>query len=411
MKQEPHIVFVTTSNLATNPRLVKEVELAVSLSYKVSIIDFHFRNWSLSLNNEIMKRLDNHVNVIEVSAERQSFFPWVYSSILQLVCKWLVKTGWQHPFLLSQALQKRTVLLILALKKITRQVDLLVAHNPGSFYPVSQYAYKRNIPFGIDVEDYHPGESNNRTESGWMRKLMQCVIPKANYIPAAAPLIMEEIKKDCNNIIPASAVVLNYFPSSEFTTPSTTIEDKLKLVWFSQYIAAGRGLEALLPVIKEFSTSAELHLYGQLDPDFQQKHLAAISNVIVHDPLPQQELHASLSKYDVGIALEDVNSNYNRDICITNKLLAYHQSGLYILASSTKAQKLFMEEHPKHGKCIQATTESLNSILLELINSKHIIRSESINRFLTARSVSSEKEVGQISKIWTEVLLKRSHVI
>jgi hypothetical protein len=403
MKDEPHIVFVTTSNLATNPRLVKELELAFSLSYKVTVIAFHFENWSSSINSEIKKGFENKMRLIEISAERKPFLTWTWSSGLQIAAKVLAKLGVKHPFILSQALQKRSILLLYALKKIAEPVHLLVAHNPGSFFPVQRYAKKWGAPYGIDVEDYHPGETNDQAAAGWMRKLMQQTMKQADYITAAAPLILEEIKNDCKDQLPFSTVVLNYFSSSEFQPPKSSGDAMLKLVWFSQHIAQGRGLELLVQAVKEFPGSVELHLYGELNTQFEKRYLSDLPHVIVHTPLPQQLLHKELAMYDVGIALEDAASNYNREICITNKLLAYHQSGLYILASDTKAQKAFLAQHPQHGQYVSTSVAELIGAIQNLLNRKWDIRSGAAQRFNAAAAFSADNEVSTIKKFWISV--------
>ena len=112
------------------------------------------------------------------------------------------------------------------------------------------------------------------------------------------------------------------------------IEGPLRLVWFSQNISAGRGLEYILPPLKKFVGTIELHLFGNLDGAFYEAHLKPMKNVFIHEPLPQKKLHNNLSNYDVGLALE-IATDRNRDICLTNKLLAYFQAGLFVFASDT----------------------------------------------------------------------------
>ncbi|MFY7839487.1 MAG: hypothetical protein ACOVP7_04380 [Lacibacter sp.] len=411
MSQSGYITFVTTSNLATNPRLIKEVDRAVALSYNVTIVAFHFNNWSLPLNEEIKKRLADKVTLIEVPAGRKPLLPWAVSTLLQITCKAFVKAGLQNSFALSQALQKRSLLLIQALKKLKQKPTLMIAHNPGSFYPVMQYAQKEKIPFGIDVEDYHPGETNDAVAGGQMRKLMQQTIQHAAYVSAAAPLILEEVKKDCADELPVSRVVLNYFSSTEFQQPQVSAVTALRLVWFSQYIAEGRGLELLLEAIKDFSTTVELHLYGHLHAAFQQQYLEKAHNVFVHAPLTQQQLHTELAGYDVGVALENAGANYNRDICITNKLLAYYQAGLYILASQTKAQKDFVEQKTKHGVCVTVTAQNLAGVIQQLVNEKQSIRTGAAERFRAASAFSAENEILQLSTTWSNIVANRPYAV
>lgn len=401
----PHILFVTTSNLATNPRLVKEVELAISLSYRVSILAFRFDNWSAPLNETIRERLRGKADIIEIPAGRSPFFPWFVSSLLHVLCMLLAKTGVTAPFVLSQALQKRTMLLMCSLKKISGSVDLVVAHNPGSFYPVMRMAQKRYIPYGIDVEDYHPGETNDPVAAAWIRSLMVHTIARAAYITAAAPLIMEYVQRDCSGVLPASQVVLNYFPANEFQPPiALQPAAPLRLVWFSQYIAAGRGLQLVIEAIRGMS-DIELHLYGHPNPAFQKSMLESNPVIFIHGPLPQKDLHSQLARYDVGLALEQPASNLNRDLCITNKILAYLQSGLYILATNTSAQIAFLSNHPNSGRVIPPVVADLRHQILHLVQIRVEIRKDACNRFKSGNRESVNNELDALGSLWKSVIL------
>ncbi len=63
------ILFLTTHNLATNPRLLKEVELALANGNAVELICFEFNNWSYHLNEELKTRLSN-VKIHTINAGR-----------------------------------------------------------------------------------------------------------------------------------------------------------------------------------------------------------------------------------------------------------------------------------------------------------------------------------------------------
>ncbi|MEJ8816959.1 hypothetical protein [Lacibacter sp. H407] len=404
------IVFVTTSSLATNPRLVKEVELAVSLGYSVVVVAFSFENWSRPLNDRLKKRFGDAVKLVEISADRKPFIPWLISTVTQIVCKGLVWLGVRTKPILSQALQKRTILLLYVLRRLQGKADLVVAHNPGSFYPVQYYAQKHHIPFGVDVEDYHPGEYTDERSRQRMKELIQATLPYASYITTAAPLILKEVQKDCNGSLKQIATVLNYFEAAEFVAPVAVSEHRFRFVWFSQHIAAGRGLEQLLRAIGSFANEAELHLYGHLDGAFFHSHIQHVVNVVVHKPLAQYELHALLGSYDVGVALEDAASNENRDLCITNKLLAYYQAGLFLFASNTKAQIDFLSQNPGHGIITQLSTEVLEKGIRQLINCKKEIRQQALTRFMNASSFSSDLELMYVSNQWMRVLSSNQYL-
>ena len=394
MKQQ-QILFVTTSNMATNPRLVKEVALALSLHYKVTVIAFIFNNWSKPLNDSIKKQLGSTVNWIEISGDRKPFFPWLFSSLLQSICKKLVSLNLYNTAIISQALQKRSVLISQALKKCSKdKIDLIVAHNPGAFYPVYSFAQKNQIPFGIDVEDYHPGEYKEDVTIKQYKNLFKNILPKANYITHAAAPIGEEVLKDTfyqGTILE----VLNAFPNKEFEaiTPIQKNTGILKIVWFSQHISKGRGLDELLQnwhSLKDLSI--ELHLIGALDPSMNV-WIDGFKNIIIHSPMTQSELHQFLLSCDVGLALEDKFSNYNRDLCITNKIIAYYQAGLSIIATDTLGQQSFFKRYQPNGSII--APDELIKTIQELNPSMFINKAQP--------QLNWETESKKLQTLWEQV--------
>ena len=362
-----------------------------------------FDNWSKNNNEKIKQGLVPHIHYYEVPGNRSPFLPWLLSSFLFSLSKLLLVIFPKNIHLLSVCSNKRSWLIVQHLGKIKEKVHLVIAHNQGSFYPAKKFAKQHQIPFGIDLEDYHPGETNEKREAENLKLLLKNVLPEAAYITAASPLILKETQKDVPHLSCVPEVVLNYFSETEFIAPEQKDAQKLKLVWFSQNIAQGRGLEEIIPVIQK-SNDFELHLYGNAEPDFYINRLEGKQNIYVHEPLQQADLHKALSLYDVGLAIEKASSNYNRDICLTNKLLAYFQSGLYVLASNTSAQIQFMNEHPEQGMVTSLETEAFQQSLMELLNNKNSIRSQAGNRFCYAGNYSWERESQKLTKTWKHIL-------
>ena len=345
-----------------------------------------------------------HITYYPVSGDRKPFIPWLVSSFLFSAAGILLYVFKSNVRLLSIGSNKRSWLLIDALSKIKGTIHLVVAHNPGSFYPAQCFAQQNNISFGIDLEDYHPGETNDATASERMRRLNQAILPKADYISVASPLIASYSKEDLEAPPKKELLILNYFAADEFLAPQIKeAGTALTLVWFSQNISHGRGLEELIPVLQTIDDVA-LHLYGHMDEGFYETWLKGRNNIIVHAALAQAALHKELHKYDIGLALERPASNLNRDLCITNKILAYYQAGLYILASSTSAQDAFIQEHPDAGKICGLHQENLTATLRRMISGKMEIRAAAATRFEKARKHNWETASGTLLNTWNQVL-------
>jgi hypothetical protein len=397
-----NILFLSTHNLATNPRLVKEIELALMHGFKVTVLCCGFNNWSFDNNERLKKVLLPKINYQEIAATRKPFAAWFLSSVLFQLSAFLLKFLPGNVFWLSVRSNKRSWLLMIALQKMKYKADLVIAHNPGSFYPAMRYAQKRNIAYGIDLEDYHPGETNDPDMQRVLKQLQQRTLPAAWYVSAASPLIAEYVNADLSNPLPEVLELLNYFDKEEFVQPVPNQSSQLQLVWFSQNIAGGRGLEEILPVVKK-NQHVLLHLYGHLQEDFYRSHLVGIPNILIHAAMPQGMLHKELSKYDVGLALEKPGSNLNRDICVTNKILAYQQAGLYILASYTKAQESFIQKNLNVGVLTAMGEANLERATQQIIQNKNTIRSERLLRYQQARNKNWASESAKLLEQWKKL--------
>ncbi|RYG07279.1 MAG: hypothetical protein EOO07_27695, partial [Chitinophagaceae bacterium] len=370
-----NILFISTLNLASNPRLVKEVRLAIASGYSVSVVCFTFENWSKKINEALLSELKG-VQWILLSGNQRPFLPWLASVLEEKICRIFAKTGTRNKRILASAISRRNRLLLFALSRVHR-ADLVVGHNPGAIYATFRAAQYFNCRSGFDVEDYHPGEGQNMNMHAFSRRLMKECLPSMNYVSFAAPLILQAVRNDLEKENPNWLTVQNYFPEREFIVPNQTF-GPLKLVWFSQHIAFGRGLEHILPLLPAFEREIEFHLYGELDPVFYNVYLKDLENVKVNLPVTQKELHHNLSYYDVGLALE-LPVDVNRDLCITNKLLAYCQAGLYVWATPTSAQVEFFNHNIGLGITSNVLDRTeVEKTLIKLVEQK-VVDSHQIN--------------------------------
>lgn len=383
------ILFITTHNLAANPRLVKEIQLAVDNGFSVEVVCFVFRNWSFDANKILIEQFSSlGVQFHCIEAGREAKLNWLRSAIKEKYNRFIAGVFNLKGAGLSVAVSRRSILLQKAIQKI-KSADLVIGHNPGALYPTFYASKKFNCKAGFDVEDYHPGEGNNPFLQKLTKQLMQELLPKMDYVSFASPLIKEEVKKDLGTEGKNWFTLLNYFPSMEFVAPAP-IEGPLKLVWFSQNISFNRGLEQLIPVLKN-NEQVELHLFGNCDEEFKIQWFLEINNIVLHSSLPQAQLHKQLANFDIGLALEP-GKDLNNELAISNKMLAYFQAGLYILASNTKAQSRFMNEYTGHGNVTTLQPGELQIVIQKLVESKQQIRAMANHRFSNAQQFNWEAE-------------------
>lgn len=393
------ILFLTTHNLASNPRLVKEIRLAITNQFETEVICFEFKNWSYDLNLNIKKELEaSGVKLHILPAGRVPFLRWLISVLAEASAKILLHLFPCQLFLLAQGISRRTMLLVGALKKVNCP-HLVIGHNPGALYPTYLAGKKFKCKTGFDAEDYHPGESNNKKMQRRCKSLMNAILPQFSYVSFASPLIKEAFVKDVNITIKNWIVVMNYFISSDFPKSSVSKSDVIKLVWFSQNISYGRGLELILPVLEIYKAEVELHLIGNMDIAFYDEYLSRYSNVINHKAQPQSILHRNLCGFDIGLALEP-SKDINNQLAVSNKMLAYLQAGLFVLATTTPAQVNIQKSFPNHVLLTEYSLDKLLIAVKHLIDTMVNIREKQSERYNKMNNINWESESQQLSKIW-----------
>lgn len=404
------ILFLTSTNLAANPRLVKELRLAVQEGFAATVIEFRLGNWSDKMTDELKQEFAAVV-FIELSALRRPFLSWFSSSLLEKVCS-MLPVGMMNTSMLSIGISKRSWLLLRQLRETQGPYDWVIAHNPAAFYPAMWFAKKINAALGIDVEDYHPGETNDVKASEKMKELMRKVLPSATYCSYAAPFIMKYVERDIAELKDGqNRLVNNVFSAHDFSVQ--VVEQagnrKLSFVWFSQFVDYGRGLEQLLPVLDKFSESIELTLIGSVNPLFSDRELAHRNYVTCLPSMSQAALHQQLQHYDIGLAVEDMHANANRNICLTNKLWAFFQAGLYLLATPTDAQRYFLEQHPLHGELLlQGQTDHVINGLVQRKEELFALKSK---RYQQAFRLNWEKESRIILTEWNKTKLRTTDAV
>lgn len=218
------LLFITTSSLAANPRLVKEFE-TLKEHYHCFVICFKHKDWSLEPSEGIKQR-NRDVNFVEIDR---------HSSIYQtLVSKFLHKTaiifnGWFSKKLAvcAYASNDKSYQLYMETMALAKTHDFhrVIAHNLGAFYPALKVSRRYNVPLQLDIEDFYPGEAvyyNEGREQQNRMNLMSISFGAADYITYASEGIYLECEKHFTvNSKTKKVVLINAFNASDFIEPKT----------------------------------------------------------------------------------------------------------------------------------------------------------------------------------------------
>lgn len=396
------ILFLSTHNFATNPRFVKEVKLALDKGFEVEIICFEFNNWSYSFNQQLKEQL-SAAKITIIPANRRPFWPWISSVLTEQTNRFLGKLLPLNGKRLSQAVSRRSNLLIREIRKKKGPYDLVVGHNPGALFPAWFAGNLFNCNSGFDIEDYHPGEGINPHEQALTKKLIGLYLPKMDYVTFAAPLMRKRTKEDIGLEGKNWVDVLNFFPKDEFTYDSNNKDGKLKIVWFSQNVNYNRGLEQVIPVLKNFQDQIELTLIGNKKEPFFSEYVAKSPWVKYLSPMSQKDLHQAMNAFDIGLAIEP-GKDHNNTISLANKLITYFQAGLFVLASNTPSHVDFFSKFVEHGIATSLLEENLEKVFTGLSNNRIQIRKNAVIRNGNVQNRCWENEAKKLTAVWEAVV-------
>jgi len=404
MSRKPlKIIFLTSTNLASNPRCLKEIELANEMGYSVTLFAFDIPNWTRSVEKEIKLRL-NKIEYYSLQTAKKPLIPWLIYSLAAKGAKLLYKSGWKSTLISAAVTDKRSLVLLSALRKKKPSGDLIIAHNPGAFYPAWWLSKKTGIPFAIDIEDFHPGENNGLLVQHAVTRVMKTTLLDACYVSFASPMIRENTLSMFKERLLHALLINNVFSSREFPRPKSADEDtetRLKLVWFSQHISFKRGLDEILPLLQPFGECLQLTLIGNIDLNFKSAVLDQYKFITIKDPMPQEILNAELGNHDIGLALESNNTDENRKICLTNKIWAYLQAGLYIWANNTPAQVQFANEFLHHTSIINLNNkETVIAVVKKTLEMLPQVRNAKRVRWEVNEKICWEAEKKILIKQW-----------
>ena len=389
------ILFITTSSLASNPRLTKEIN-CLSKRFDCYVVSFYHNDWTYPLTIDFQKTYSD-VKFYTINRTKLTLLRFI-SKILHLISIQLNTIFKNQLCIQSFASNDKIFDLIFFTFFIVRNQKFtkVIAHNLGAFYPAYLFCNYHKISLQLDIEDYHPGEKtyfNHKYEINNRLNIMQNCMNKASAITYASKGIYLKCKEIFNiNPLTHHETIINSFPLVDFKETISKNDNMINCVWFSQHISHGRGIDELFKVAEKIP-NYNFHLIGNKNRDFLSKFDLS-PNIYFHEAMEQKELHQFICKMDIGLALEDESADENRSICLTNKIITYAQAGLYVIATDTFGQRDFLTNlNYKTGEIIQTNLYTS----LKTINLNDLVGKE--KRRILAQSFSWEKECEKIIKL------------
>jgi glycosyltransferase involved in cell wall biosynthesis len=339
------VCIVTSGNVSTSPRVVKEADALCAAGHEVRVVAVDAladngerdlavmagRAWALERIN--LRRGDGI-----------GFFHRATGAAWRVVAR---QAG-----LADRWVSRYMGLFIRAV--VARPADLVIGHTLAGL-PVAVLAAERlGARAGFDIEDFHSGElpagPRYDAERAIVTDVERRYLPRCARVTASSRGIADAIASRYG--IARPHVVLNTFPRAE-RAPSTSASASsasassgsgrpLSLYWYSQVIGPGRGIEDAVAAVGLLDSRVQLYLRGTLDPAFASE-VVGRPNVVILPPVPPPELVARAAEQDIGLALEQPVTE-NRALCVTNKIFTYMLAGLAVAATDTPGQREILME-------------------------------------------------------------------
>lgn len=334
------ICIVTSGQLGSNPRVVKEADALVEAGYEVTVVCTRVAAFVEPRDQAVMARA--RFAVQRVRFDRA--LPRRLARIRQEAARMLFRMGFGDRFD-GMALSAMTPALASATCRVP--ADLYIAHYPPALPAAALAAARHHARFAYDAEDFHLGDLPDRVEYAQAKSLIRAVegryLPRAAHVTAASPMIAEAYARTYKIALPTT--VLNAFPRTNAPAQPTSSGSQRpgpSLYWFSQVIGPGRGIETAIQAVSRTRASFHLYLRGTLAHGYRETLLGLASSLGVSErlhllePIEPHELEKDGARFDVGYA-GDLAETENRQIALTNKLFSYLTSGLPIVASRIPA--------------------------------------------------------------------------
>jgi glycosyltransferase involved in cell wall biosynthesis len=337
--QPAKILILSSSHPCRNPRALKEAATLGAAGYAVTILTIRSSARFFADDQSLLAGQPFRVDYVDlVGADWPGRLGGYVQRGATKFCRHLLRSLRIET---SQALGPARLLLRDARR---RPADLTIAHTEIPLWTVRHLMHDgRRV--AVDFEDWYSEDLLETDRSHrplkLLRKAESFALRHACYCSTTSASLATALQARHGG---NPAVVLhNTFPLQTRTRqdrPAAT--DPLRLVWFSQTVGPGRGLEWFVPGWGKTQPASRLTLIGEQRPDYGE-FLRGLLPAARRDDLEllpavaSADLPDRLTEFDAGLALEP-HFPPNKDVTISNKIFQYLNAGLALIATDTSGQ-------------------------------------------------------------------------
>jgi hypothetical protein len=388
------IVIFTQSPISKAPRVVKEANCLVRNGLEVTVFSLWYETKIIQKDFELLDSRITYQPGIDISIQnvKSAFCRMKRRVFRELVCFFGIQSKHALGYGYNQYLKN--------LK--TEKADLYIGHEEMSL-ALAKDLIEEGFKVGFDFEDYHshdllPKDRKYRPII-LLKDLESFILKSAVYTMTTSDSLAKELAKTYNTPLPKT--IYNSFKRQDKTI-GIKQNTKPSLVWISQIIGPGRGLELLIESVSKSKLRFKLTLIGKKDENYCRVLISNIpSNLKIEfsNYIPVQDIAKYLSQFDLGIAFEEFEP-LNRDLTISNKIFHYLNAGIGVLATNTKGQ---IELKDKTGAAIEIVSTNSREIARKLeeifLNLSHLDTMKKTSRIMGRNEFCFEREEMKIKDL------------
>lgn len=345
------ITVVTSGQLSTSPRMLKAADALAAEGYAVRVVSTRFMDWATAADDDVRATRGWDWDVVDYHPVSGRGLYWK-SGLRNRAARALARRFGPDrlPFAWAARAGSR-VYDELAGRIAAAPADLVYGGTTGGLAPIAAAARRLGVPYALDLEDLHSAERPADEPEGELSNALSAqverrVLAGAAFRTAGSAAIAGAYRQAYGlDFLPVG----NTFPLPGAPEIAPGRAGELRLVWFSQTIGPGRGLEQAVRALGEAGLAGGIHLIGRPAAGYVESLealAAAVApriEVTTCPPVPPDAVLDTCRGFDVGLGLEPGFSPTNA-LALSNKVLTYPLAGLAVALTITPGQVDFARD-------------------------------------------------------------------
>lgn len=378
------ILLLSGIHICHNPRVVKEADALAEAGHEVTVLGMPSLARLREEDAETAK--DKKWKFIEVPGPASPGMAGrrIYRGVAKKIADSLARAfSWQTE---AQLGGWRRDLLRVALRN---PADLVVAHSAATLW-VAWALHQKGQPVAADFEDWfsRTHEKSPQFPDVVIERLEKKILGIAKHVSCPSEAMAERIGQRFGR---KPAVIYNSFPAqSAAALASSPGPDGPKVLWISQALGPGRGLETLLRALELCEPTFTVTLVGNPQGNYQDLLKRMIPprwtrRLEFRGQVKDREVMDLVSAHQVGLALEPAHPE-NKDLTCSNKIFQYLACGLAVIATKTKGQTEIAEKTGEGVSLVaNGSSSELAGALQALVSDPQKLQRARSNSWETAR--------------------------